>query len=79
MQSSRIKKSSKSSHQRGQATLEYVLLLSVLALMSFGFVKTINAGLQTGITYFTAVLEQDLSPGSYREKREGRAGWRMEP
>lgn len=53
---------------RGQATLEYVLLLSILGLIALAFVTFFSETMGTGITRFNAVLEKELATGSFREK-----------
>ena len=54
--------------QQGQATLEYVLLLSILGLIALGFVSAFGNLMGENITRFNVVLEKELSTGSFPEK-----------
>lgn len=60
-----LKFQSKSKNEAGQATVEYVLLLSVIGAMALGFTIGFNRLIQDGLTRFNTVLERDLSPGSW--------------
>jgi len=51
--------------QRGQALVEYVLLIGIAASVSLGFMFTFKDFMQQGILKFNAVLERDLRTGSY--------------
>lgn len=64
----------KNKRHSGQATVEYVLVLAMIGVVALGITEAMNTVLQSGITKFTAVLEKDLSTGSYGEKFDQ---WRM--
>lgn len=48
--------------------LEYALILGVAAAMSIGFTLAFGGAIQKGFTKFNAILEKELSTGSFREK-----------
>ena len=49
--------------QRGQATVEYILILSVTILGAAGLSRAIVGAFDSGILRFGAALEQDLRTG----------------
>ena len=49
--------------EKGQATLEYILLISVLLTTSLALTKGIFETIDTGILRFGAALEKDLKTG----------------
>ncbi len=57
--------------QRGQATIEYVLLIGTAALIGIGFMSTFNKVIQDGILTFNATLEAELVGGGFDEAATG--------
>lgn len=54
-----------SGHERGQATLEYVLLLTMAAMLGVGFHASFGKLLNNGVLNINAVLEQELTSGDW--------------
>jgi len=52
---------------KGQALVEYALLIGIAAVLSVGFFVTFSGLIQEGITHFNALLERDLRAGSFNE------------
>lgn len=50
---------------RGQATIEYVLLLSMAALIGLTFMSSFRQMLGEGILHFNVILEREVMTGSY--------------
>lgn len=50
---------------RGQATIEYALLLGLAAIISIGFVSTFSTVIRTSMMTFGAVLERELTNGDW--------------
>lgn len=55
----------------GQALLEYVLLLSMAAVISVGFLASFRQIMGQGLIGFNAVLEKELQTGGIREVDNG--------
>lgn len=60
----------KKSHlNSGQALLEYVLLLSLVAAIAIGFRSSFGVFMSTGITRFNAQLEKELTSAGFAEAK----------
>ncbi|MBI3556591.1 MAG: hypothetical protein HY074_10045 [Deltaproteobacteria bacterium] len=53
--------------QGGQATVEYVLLIGVAALIGVGFMSAFTPIIQQGILTFNVTLETELVSGGFTE------------
>ncbi len=62
--------------RRGQALLEYVLLLVILSGISLTILNVFNTSLSNGILRFNAVLEKELRTGNSNIYPESATGWK---
>lgn len=65
-----VKKSRRTSHlkhQKAQALIEYVLLLTISAGLAVGILSSFNNIIRVGIRSFNAVFESELRTGEFPE------------
>jgi type II secretory pathway component PulJ len=60
-----VKKTKKQNAKKGQALIEYVLLLVIMSAFSLSIYKVFNDIIRKGILKYNAVLELNLRTGGY--------------
>lgn len=59
----------KPKRERGQATLEYALLMGTAAALGLGFYSSFQGTINQAVVGFNAILEKELVSGNFNESR----------